>query len=261
VPEWFLQEVMKGWYIPAHPDETVGESTAWYASFWQFCAAYLKHLKGDDWCLSPEQSLSLHAENWSVPRQLLIRASRARNNVTALPHETSLLDIRASIPKNKDIVEKKGLRLFSLPTALIACSAGAFQQNSTDIRDALSMLGDSSEILAHLLEGGHSTIAGRLAGAFRNIGRTQIADDIVSTMHTAGYDMRENDPFAAPSPTILSARAQSPYVNRIRLMWQEMREPVINVFPKAPGLPKDIPSYLKQVEDGLCDGCLSFIIN
>ncbi len=160
----FLQEVMKGWYIPARPDETVGESTAWYASFWQFCAAYLKHLKGDDWCLSPEQSLSLHAENWSVPRQLLIRASRARNNVTALPHETSLLDIRASIPKNKDIVEKKGLRLFSLPTALIACSAGAFQQNSTDIRDALSMLGDSSEILAHLLEGGHSTIAGRLAG-------------------------------------------------------------------------------------------------
>ena len=38
----FLQEVMKGWYIPARPDETAGESTAWYASFWNFCAAYLK---------------------------------------------------------------------------------------------------------------------------------------------------------------------------------------------------------------------------
>ncbi len=26
----FLQEVMKGWYIPARPDEMTGESTAWY---------------------------------------------------------------------------------------------------------------------------------------------------------------------------------------------------------------------------------------
>ena len=37
----FLQEVMKGWYIPGRPDEA-GETTAWYASFWDFCAAYLR---------------------------------------------------------------------------------------------------------------------------------------------------------------------------------------------------------------------------
>jgi len=101
----FLQEVIKGWYIPARPDETTGESTAWYASFWQFCAAYLEHLKGKDWCLSPEQSLSLHAENWTVPKQLLVRAIKARNNITSLPHNTSLLDIRSTLPEDKDIVE------------------------------------------------------------------------------------------------------------------------------------------------------------
>lgn len=56
----FLEEVIKGWYIPARPDETAGESTAWYASFWEFCAAYLEHLKGKDWCLSPEQSLTFN---------------------------------------------------------------------------------------------------------------------------------------------------------------------------------------------------------
>jgi hypothetical protein len=37
----FLQEVIKGWYIAARPDEMEGESTAWYNSFWAFCAAYL----------------------------------------------------------------------------------------------------------------------------------------------------------------------------------------------------------------------------
>ena len=37
VKNGFLQPVMKGWYIPFRPDEVAGESTAWYASFWDFC--------------------------------------------------------------------------------------------------------------------------------------------------------------------------------------------------------------------------------
>ncbi|VAX11118.1 FIG00897050: hypothetical protein [hydrothermal vent metagenome] len=245
----FLQEVIKGWYIPARPDETTGESIAWYASFWQFCAAYLRHLKGKDWCLSPEQSLSLHTENWTVPRQLLVRATKARNNITAFPHDTSLLDIRAALPNNKDIVEKEGLHLFSLSAALIACTPGYFRQNPTDTRAALSMVRDASEVLNQLLEGGHSTIAGRLAGAFRNIGRDQIAEDILQTMKAAGYNVRENDPFEAQIPLFLPARESSPYTNRIRLMWQEMREPIIERFPAALGLPRDPVAYLKHVED------------
>jgi fido (protein-threonine AMPylation protein) len=249
VKSGFLQEVIKGWYVPAHPGKAPGESTAWYASFWSFCAAYLQYLKGDDWCLSPEQSVSLHAENWTVPRQLLVRATKARNNITALPHDTALLDIRASIPENKNIDIRDGLRLFSLPTALIECSPRYFRQNQTDMRAALSMVRDASEVLEGLLEGGHSTIAGRLAGAFRNIGRNRIADDIVRTMRAAGYDIREKDPFETQIPVALTARERSPYVNRIRIMWQEMREPIIERFPAAPGLPKNVDQYLKRVED------------
>ena len=249
VQNGFLEEVVKGWYIPARPDGTAGESTAWYASFWRFCATYLRHLKGEEWCLSPEQSLSLHAENWTVPRQLLVRAAKARNNVTALPHNTSLLVIRASMPDERDIEDKDGLRLYTLPAALIACAPGYFSQNPTDARAVLSQIRDASEVLDRLLEGGHSTIAGRLAGAFRNIGSNRIADEIIDTMRAAGYDIRENDPFDSRSPLILTGRAESPYVNRIRLLWQEMREPVIERFPAAPGQPADIKAYLKRIED------------
>lgn len=245
----FLQEVIKGWYIPTRPDESAGESTAWYAAFWPFCAAYLQHLKGKEWSLSPEQSLSLHAENWTVPPQLLVRAARASNNIMQLPHNTSLLDVRASIAKNKDVVEKDGLRLFSLSAALIACAPGYFRQNPTDMRAALSIIRDASEVLDRLLDGGHSTIAGRLAGAFRNIGRDQIADDIINTMRAAGYDVRENDPFETQIPAILPAREQSPYVNRIRLMWHDMRDHVIKHFPETPGLPRAKKAYLKHVEE------------
>lgn len=246
--EGFIQEVMKGWYIPARPDETAGESTAWYASYWHFCVAYLDKQKGNDWCVSPEQSISLHAENWTVPKQLLIRSSKARNQKTDLPFETSLFETRAALPGKTDLVIKDGIRIFSLPAALLACSAASFTKNPTEMRTALAMVQDSSEILEKLLEGGHSTIAGRLAGAFRNIGQESIADDIVKTMKSAGYDVRENDPFEEPSPLIFSPRERSPYVNRLKLMWQDMREPIIKHFPEAPGLPGSSRKYLKDVE-------------
>ena len=55
----FLREVMKGWYVPSRPDEAAGESTAWYASFWGFSAAYLQERFGEDWCLFPEQSVGI----------------------------------------------------------------------------------------------------------------------------------------------------------------------------------------------------------
>ncbi|MBC8211749.1 MAG: Fic family protein [Gammaproteobacteria bacterium] len=245
----FLEEVIKGWYIAANPDLPNSESTTWYASFWQFCAAYLRQLKGTDWCLSPEQSLSLHAENWTVPKQLLVRAARARNNITALPYGTSLLDTKSTLPEESDIAQINGLRIFSLPAALVACTPRYFEQNPTDIRAALSIVRDASEVLEPLLKGGNSTIAGRLAGAFRNIGRGRIADNIVSTMRSAGYDVRENDLFQSKAPVTFSTHEISPYANRIRLMWQEMREPVIERFPAAPGLPKETKAYLKHVED------------
>jgi fido (protein-threonine AMPylation protein) len=249
VKNGFLQPVMKGWYIPARPDAVAGESTAWYASFWDFCASYLNERFSTDWCLSPEQSLLLHAGNRTVPPQLLVRSPKGDNKITRLPHDTSLLTARYNMPDQQDIDVNNGLRLYALVPALIECAPGLFQQNPTDIRATLSMISDASEILAKLLEGGHTTIAGRLAGAFRNIARDRIADDIVETMRAADYDVRESDPFETKPSVILSGRERSPYVNRIHLMWHAMRGPVIERFPEAPGLPRDIRTYMQQVDD------------
>jgi len=118
----FLKEVMKGWYIPSRPDEPAGDSTAWYASFWDFCAAYFADRFGEEWCLSPEQSLSLHGGNRSVPGQLFVRAPKGGNKPTPLPHGTSLFDMRASLPPRNEMVLLDGMRLFSVPAALIGAS-------------------------------------------------------------------------------------------------------------------------------------------
>jgi hypothetical protein len=245
----FLQEVMKGWYIPARRDEAMGESTAWYASFWDFCTAYLQERFGANWSLSPEQSLLLHVGNMTVPRQLLVRSPKARNKVTNLPHDTSLFDTRAALPEAGHVEERDGLRLYSVPEGLVSSSSGFFRRHPADARAAMAMVRDASEVLVLLLEGGRTTVAGRLAGAFRNIGRDRIADDIVKAMQTAGYDIREKDPFEDTVQLISPAREQPPYVNRIRLMWQQMRAPILRQFPAAPGRPTDIAAYLKAADD------------
>jgi len=245
----FLQEVMKGWYIPAKPGERAGDTTAWYASFWDFCVAYLKARFGDDWCLSPEQSLSLHGGNRAVPTQLLVRTPKGGNKPTNLLYGTSIFDMRLNMPRPQDVIEQEGLRLFALSAALIEASPAYFAQNPTDARTALATIMDASEIVRRLLEGGHSAIAGRLVGAFRNIGRTRIADDIAAAMRAAGYEIREQGPFKDRVELDLPRRALSPYAGRIRLMWQQMREPVIANIPNAPGRPNDIDAYLKRVED------------
>ncbi len=241
--------MIKGWYTPCRPDETQGDSTSWYISFWHFCGSYLNKRFGNAWCLSPEQSLLLHAENWTVPKQLLVRAKKGNNKITQLPFHTSLLDVRYTMPKKAEIEEKNGLKIFAKVPALIACSPSFFTQHPTDARTVLATIQDASEILPTLLEGGHSTITGRLIGAFRNIGQTRIAEDMKKTMSSAGYDIREQDPFESKVKLQFSNRMVSPYVNRILILWHEMRKPIIERFPKPPNIPINVKQYLKRVEE------------
>ena len=245
----FIKEVMKGWYIPASPEGSAGESTAWYASFWGFCGNYLKLRFGNQWCLSPEQSLSIHSGNWNVPEQLLVRTPKGGNKPIYLLHETSIMDVRLKLPDKNELEIKENLRIMTLPAALISCAPGYYSNNAIEARAALSMISDASEILHKLLEGGHSTVAGRLAGAFRNIGKNVIADNIIEAMRAAGYSITENDPFEEKHTIIFSERELSPYINRIRMNWADMRDIVLENFPQAPLLRQNTDEYLKHVDD------------
>ncbi|TRX54375.1 cell filamentation protein Fic [Fulvivirga sp. M361] len=245
----FIKSVLKGWYIPTKPDDKKGDSTSWYASFWEFSKAYLNDRFSDNWVLSPEQSIAIHSGNWSIPKQLLVRSPEANNNSTDLLFGTSIFDIKSKLPDDTAIESINGIRILSLPHALIQCSPSLFTRSSIDARTALALMRDASQVLDPLLTGGHSVIAGRLSGAFRNIGNTRIADDIVSTMRSAGYDIREQDPFDQQTPSAFNLREKSPYVNRISMMWSDMREIVLEYFPEPPGLPNDKEKYIKSVED------------
>lgn len=244
----FIQEVMKGWYISARPDEPQGESTGWYASFWEFCADYLKSRFKSGWCLSPEQSISLHIGDWTVPKQLLVRSPKGSNNKTDLIHEISIFDAKLEMPPAKEIKVKEGLRLVSLTSALIACSENQYKSKPIEIRTALSMVTDVTQILRKLLNGNHTVVAGRIAGAYRNIGREEFADTILDTMRSAGHEINEKDPFEEKNLFTFSHRETSPYVNRMKMMWESFRGPIIENFPNSGSPITNVEDYLNKVD-------------
>jgi len=245
----FIHEVIKGWYIETRPDDRVGDSTMWYTSFWVFCAKYCQTRFKDDWCLSPEQSLSLQSGDFSVPTQLIIRSPSAHNNTIKLLYDTALFDVKAAIPSKDQIAIVDGLRVYTIPDALLHSSPEYYRTNQVSVLSALSLVKGPSEILGPLLAGGHSVKAGRVAGAFRKAGRADFADEILATMRSADFDVREIDPFNQSTPSLLIESHETPYSNRIRLMWGKMRNDVIKQFQSPPDLPKEIKSYLKSIDE------------
>jgi hypothetical protein len=65
----------------------------------------------------------------------------------------------------------------------------------------------------------------------------------------AGHAVRESDPFQDTPTITFRNRETSPHATRLRLMWENMREAIIENFPKAPGLPHDVATYLKRAND------------
>ena len=245
----FLQEVMKGWVISSSPEVREGDSTPWYTSFWEFCQQYCISRFGNDWYLAPEQSLLLHAENSVVPNQLIICSPHGTNNVIELLFGTSLFDLKQTeMPTEDDLKEHFGIRVLSPTAAITRIPEVFYTRYPVEAHTVLSSIPDVSDVLRRLLDGGHSVIAGRLAGAFRHIGRGQFADEILSAMKTAMYDVREKNPFVSGQFTVPERIPVSPITIRLEALWASMRDEVINSSPMPPGLPDDRESYLQHIE-------------
>lgn len=229
VDNGYLQMVVKGWYIPSSPGNE-GDSTVWYASYWPFVVAYLNHKFGVDWCLSAELSLYVYSGKTIVPKQLIVRSSKASNNVLSLPFETSILDIKATVPEAMVCEPRYGLRLYPLHLALLMASPDYFRRHAAEVRIGLATLRDIAPLTAAAIDGGHPTRAGRIAGALRAVGRDDMADSLLKTMKQVGYGITEENPF--DDRVEIRLPEVSPYAARIHLMWMQMRESVLSLKPK-----------------------------
>lgn len=246
----FIQGVMKGWLISANPGERTRDKTPWFASFWEFCGRYSEERFGNQWHLSPEQSLLLQAGHTVIPKQVIVYSPKGTNNAVNLLYGTSIYDLKqAEMPPKADVAALDGLRVFSAAAALIKVPDNFYQRYPIEAQVILAQIRDPGDLLRRLLAGGHSAVAGRLAGALRRIGKDSIAEEIKSTMKAADFDVRETDPFEAEHRFAEIRPDAAPIVGRLQALWAAHRQVVIDIFPDAPGLPKDQETYLRAVEE------------
>lgn len=240
----FLLPIIKGWYIISNPNVKIGDTNIWYASYRQFISKYSNDRYKQDWCLSAEQSIFIYSGSTIVPKQIIIKSTKGNNTVVHLPNSSSILSLKTKLPKNVNRSNKYRLNLYSLAEAIITCSPSMYTDEALTMRTVLAMINNIDDILKLLVDTGMTVRAGRIAGAFRNIGREDFANSIINTMKNIGYDVREEDPFSEIHKIKFSS---SPEATRIRLMWENMRDDIIENFhrPKTNLSPDE---FLKHME-------------
>ena len=228
----YLQQIIKGWYMSSLPGNE-GDTTVWYTSYWHFIAAYANNRFGNEWSLSAEQSLAFYSGYYVVPKQVVIRATKASNNIIQLRYGDTLLDVTATLPRKLVKESQFGLNIYSMAEALLYCSPQYFITNRIEAQTCLESLSDATEIIALASDQGNSTRAARIAGALNAIGRTDQADNIMQMMKRLGYDIRPENPFEEGKDFTSGIFQRSPYFVRIQLMWEKMRKQIIGLTPPS----------------------------
>lgn len=246
----FLEEIIRGWLaVNSRPGTRRRVDDAWSTIFWEFTEAYLYDRFNTDWSLSPEGSVSFLSGQRSIPAQLVIRAPTGGNEILQLPGKTSLFFHRTVVPQSATEVD--GIRVMAAEDAICNLSPNSWRTQQTDVVSVLASIRGTSSLLRELLTDGRSTVAGRIAGALRSLGRKRDADAVISGMKAAGYDPREENPFAADESlsSVASKAGMRPAATRIKLLWQKMRTDCLKVFDLEPHRILDKTVYLATVDE------------
>ena len=247
----YLQEICKGWCLLTRPMQQPGESTAWYAAFWDFLAVYLDERFRTDYCLSALPSLEVQICANIVPRQVTAITAHGGKTLLELPHHTSVLVYEDARNLPRSVTMVNGLRVMPLAVALCRLPPSFFQTRGTDAEIALRSVKSADDLVRVILEMGSPGLAGRFVGAYQFLGDPERARQIVKAVAAAGIACEPTNPFANPTPVFAGAtRLVSPYAGRIEALFRTMREPVLKVFKGVKSRAVTVPEkYLRQVAE------------
>lgn len=200
VDRGLLLEIVKGWYLVCQTNDEQGHRDTWIKSYWQFCQKYLDHRFGQDWCLSANNSLLLHAKNQNPPIQTVVSARGANNRTVRLPFGHSLFCCQPALPAASDMILNRGIRMFHLTPALIHATPNFYADHPDDAKKVLEILIKQGPDAERLVQGDNLSGVGRLIGALRSIGADPIATEIRKSMTRAGHNFRVVDPFSFQFP-------------------------------------------------------------
>jgi len=232
VKHGYLKKIIRGWYLldadlSAHK---AGESALWYESIWDFIGQYLSFRFGENYWLSPEASLDHLTDSNSLPVQIVVFVmGDAIWNVTELPNGMSIC-VTNSKTKPPGLIKFRGLNIYSLENALVNSTPTAYRNNPLSMQIALRNA-NFDALADALLSSGNVASAGRLIGAYESLEMRAESKKLEAIMTGAGFEnIKAINPFENPPVLLGQSIKEAASATRIRIMWQQMRQSVLDGF-------------------------------
>jgi fido (protein-threonine AMPylation protein) len=245
----YLREILKGWYFVSDPLAEPGDTTPFYANYWEYLGSYLAERFGTDYCLTAEHSLLRHAQHNVVPKQVnvMLAVNQSQVQELAFGHSVALYPGGKSFPVSADQESLMGIRCMSAPYCLVMLNPRYFKEYAREVQIVMGKVVDPSTIAA--MVDINAAGVSRLVSAYRRIGRSAFADDIVKQL--AGFKTAlniEGDPFAGEPVYQLGVPGRSPLYNRIKVLWAQHRDSVLASRPVDVQVKLSSADYLAHVE-------------
>ena len=238
----YIKPIIRGWYYQSHPLDMDGDSTSWYAGYWEFISKYLDDRFGNDYTLNPENSLLLHTKHSTIPKQIVAITQKGALGRVKLLEENSIFIYPEKKAFPKDIVIVNGLNVYTLEEALCKVGKSFFSQNKEEIEIAFSMIKDVSGLLNVLLTRDRMDDAtDRICGALNFFKREQEAWRIKETYESATFkNVSLVNPFKKEALRLNLSRDKNPYALRLRSMWQRYKDEILKLDISAKKIDKPL---------------------
>ena len=222
----FLKEVLRGWYIIDNPANADNTTITWFSNYWKFISIYERYSNGENWCLSPEQTIDLCAGNTTIPNQITIYVTKGGNRFINLLHNTSIFEIRkTSLPEGIVSIKESGVNIWPIESAIANVSTTYWSKDPDSLRICLNNIKNTSLITSALLDNGGHAKAGKIIKALRILGRKVEADNMERTLKRFNFRIEYSSvPFEGSEKELRAGKIAS--------MWKKMRLQVINSFNK-----------------------------
>lgn len=245
-----IREIIKGWYVLVDPTKDGGESTFWYASYWNFIQVYLKHRLGEKYCLSAECSLDVWAESEQVFPQLVVITQKSTASIVKLPFNSSILIYQEKKNFPKTVIHKSGLRVIPLEVAIVRASL-VYSEHSALNMELLLRQASVSAISRELLANEAVTAAGRIAFLYKKYGLEKESQEIIENMRSAGFAIKIVSENFDKNKSFLPSgeKIQSPYSGRIKALWYEFRKEIMANIDIKPSERLKNKELLIKIED------------
>jgi len=235
VKNGYFKRIIKGWYlldadVTLH---TVVESALWYESIWSFISQYLTSRFNDNYWLSPGASLDLHTENNTMPTQIVAFVKGISSDIIKLPNDMSLVLSNSNL-KPDEIIKLQDVNVYPLEMALAISSPSAYKFNPMSMQVALRNANFDSLVDA-LVKIKNVASIGRIIGAYDALNMRAESKKIEAIISGIGFEsVKIVNPFDTSLVLIGKTGKLAPSATRVQMMWQQMRQSIIDRFVEHP---------------------------